>query len=385
MPFERIVDVLKRINDWKKGGIGGSRLRSRIAGRGLDGPSIDLLLDIGSNRSRAAEKYPDGDKLFFTSEGLRWATPRLAADHCARRLASDSVADITCGQGGQAISLAKTCDHVVAIEKDPLNVFIACLNFRELGLDNIELVQGDCLDPEIVRRVKEGSPVFSDPARPAGSLERTLGELVPDPREVIEAYEGRACGFCFEVPPYLSRDRIDFPCEAEYVSINGRLNRLNLYTGGLMCAKASAVVLPSGYTVIGAEAIPDPALEAWEHLGYAAEADQAVVASGLLGTSLEGVRSHVLEIDDRRTLVMTEAPVSVGCLGDPMRVLSMCSEEGLPSELERVGAGKVTLRFSMDPKQYWKRRKELESPLTGTRKVHLFKGERYMIMEPLNR
>ncbi len=183
----------------------------------------------------------------------------------------------------------------------------------------------------------------------------------------------------------MSRDRVEFPCEAEYVSLYGRLNRLNLYTGGLMCAKASAVALPSGYTVVGSETMPYPALEAWEHLGYAAEADQAVVASGLLGTALEGVRSHVLELDDRRTLVMTEDPASIGCLGDPMRVLSMCSEGDLPSELERVGAGKVTLRFPMDPKQYWKRRKELESPLTGTRKVHLFKGEGYMILEPITR
>ena len=211
MPFERIMDVLKRMTDWKKAGIGGTRLRSRIAGRGLDGPSIDLLLDIQSTRSRSIEKYPDGDRLFFTSEGLRWATPRSAADHCARRLASANSADVTCGQGGQAISLSRTCDRVIAIEKDPLNVYIACLNFRELGLDNIELIQGDCLDPDMVRRVGEGSPVFSDPARPSGSTERTLGELVPDPREVIRSYEGRACGFCFEVPPYLSRDRIDFP------------------------------------------------------------------------------------------------------------------------------------------------------------------------------
>jgi hypothetical protein len=385
MPFERLRDTLKRISDWKAVGIGGSRLRARIAGKGLDGPSIDLLLDIQSTRARSSEKYPEGDRLFFTAEGLRWATPRVAADHCARRLSSATSADVTCGQGGQAISLAGSCDRVVAIEKDPLNVFISSLNFHELGLDDIELIEGDCLDQDMVQKVPAGSPVFSDPARPAGSSERSLGELAPDPRDVMKAYSDRACGFCFEVPPYLSRERIDIPCETEYVSIGGRLNRLNLYTGGLMSSKVSAVVLPAGYSVTGPHGGEAPVIEGWERLEFAAEADQAVVASGLLGAALSGVRSHVLELDDRRTLVLTERPCPAAFLGPSMRVLSRCSEAELPTELRRVGAGKVTLRFQLDPKLYWTRRKELESPLEGDLKVQLFKGEEYLILERLSR
>jgi hypothetical protein len=385
LSMEKIRDILRRIGDWKRAGIGGSRLRARIAGKGMEGPSIDLLIDISRTRSRSREKYPEGDRLYFTSEGLRWATPRSAADHCAGRLSSAESADISCGQGGQAISMSRTCDRVVAVERAPLNVFIASLNFRELEMDNIELIQGDCLDPEIVPRIGKDVPVFSDPARPPGSSERKLEELEPDPRAVMEVYRDRASGFCFEVPPHIRRERIDFPCEAEYVSIDGRLNRLNLYTGALMHARSSAVVLPSGYRIAGAaQTSPRPSAGPVSRQ-YAAEADPAVVASGLLRDALSGVEADILELDDRRTLVLSAGEIGSGCIGPPMRVLSICSENELPDELLRIGAGKVTLRFSIDPAGYWTKRKELEGPLSGKRKVHLFKGQDYIILEALSR
>jgi hypothetical protein len=145
------------------------------------------------------------------------------------------------------------------------------------------------------------------------------------------------------------------------------------------------VVLPSGYGIHGSDGKTLPSLEGWEHLGFAAEADQAVVASGLLGDALEGQRAHVLELDGRRTLVMTESSMSCGYLGEPMRVLSICSERDLSAELKRLNAGKVTLRFPIDPAKYWTRRREIESELTGSRKVQLFKGESYLILEPFTR
>jgi hypothetical protein len=274
---------------------------------------------------------------------------------------------------------------VTAIEKDPLNVFIASLNLRSLGLDNVELIEGDCLDPEIVQRIPRGTLVFSDPARPAGSPERRMDELVPDPRAVMEAYAGKAPGFCFEVPPYLARERIGIECEAEYVSIDARLNRLNLYTGVLRRTAVSAVVLPSGYAISGDTAVPAPVMQAWEGLPIAQEADPAVVESGLLGLALEGERVHALSLDERRTLVFSDEGLKNGSLSPPMRVLSICDEGMLIDELRRVGAGKVTIRYRIDPGSYWARRNDLERPLTGTKKVLLFKGERYVILESLSR
>jgi hypothetical protein len=249
-----------------------------------------------------------------------------------------------------------------------------------MGHDNITLVHGDCLDPEVVNRVQNGTGVFCDPARPPGSSERTLDEIIPDPRTVMKCYGDRVTGFCFEVPPYLSRERIDFPCEAEYVSLDGRLNRLNLYTGDLARDAVSAVLLPSGRRVSGT---PDMSMvRSVSGSGrYAHEADPALVQSGLLHRALEGIEAGTVRCDDRRTLILADTVLDEGLFGRAFSLLTICNESELGSELKRLEVGKVTIRFSIDPARYWEVRKKMEHPLSGDRKVHLFRSDRYYVLE----
>ena len=385
MGYEGVRSAVSKIEGLKRSGVTDRNVLDRIRSLISDDPASEVLLDMARTRKRAREKYYDGKRLFFTAEGLRWATPEAAADHCASRLSGPSAADVTCGQGGQALFLARHCDRVHAVELDPLNAFIASLNIEELSLDNVSLVCGNCLDPAIVGRIEPGSYVFSDPARPEGSPERSLDEIVPDPRRVVSAYGGTCPGFCFEVPPYISLDRVDLPCEAEYVSLDGRLNRLNLYTGDLMRSAVSAVILPGKYVIKGMPR-PLPCIDEEFVSGtYAYEADPALVRSGLLRDAIEaaGLEMKTICLDGRRSLCFSDELLKGGFIGIAYRVLSICSEQDLSMELKGAGVGRVTLRYNVDPSEYWDHRLGLESGLRGDRKVHLFKGERCYILEPV--
>ena len=60
----------------------------------------------------------------------------------------------------------------------------------------------------------------------------------------------------------------------------------------------------------------------------------------------------------------------------------MLSEDLIPT-LRKVDAGSVTLRYGVDPKDYWKIRRSIETQLDGARKVSLFKGKDHLVLERL--
>ena len=44
----------------------------------------------------------------------------------------------------------------------------------------------------------------------------------------------------------------------------------------------------------------------------------------------------------------------------------------ITSSLKKHNVGTVILRMNLDPKDYWEKRKEYETKLTGSKKIHLF-------------
>lgn len=352
---------------------------------GLGNAACSIVLDMAMTRREASEKFSRGGELFFTKEGLRWATPEPVARHCASRLKGGPCIDVCCGQGGQALFLAMECDRVVAFDIDPLNCLIARSNAKALGIENIEVHQLDCLSPEAVILAEKCIHVFSDPARPPGSHERTLEELRPDPRAVMMAYGQSAEGFCFELPPYINGERITFPHEAEYVSLDGRLNRLNIYTGRLAQQTRSAVVLPGGESISGPKTKPPeggggiPFPER-----YMFELDHSVVRAGLVGVLMDalGREARYLEIDERRSLILSNGPLTSPFFTGRYHILGFSPDpHSLTTALKEQGAGKVTLRYKIDPHSYWNERARLEKGLTGQVWVHLFMKGSYILTE----
>lgn len=326
-------------------------------------------------------------KMSTDKEGRRFATPEPVAKYRAARLACETIADISCGIGGQTIYFAQRCKHVYAVEIDAQKLEYAKENCAKFGLENVTFICGDALDPAVIAQIPKVNVVFSDPARPPEEETRQADSLRPGIPAVMEAYADKADNFVFEAPPQMPPERIDFDCEKEYISLNGQLNRLTLYFGKIKRYDRIAVALPGADALVNAPIDLPPMIETEKPMLFMFEPDPAVTAAGLLNELVDdmiravGGPVRVLKIDKKRTLLTADLLTL-----NPMNKNNFIVLCTMPFEtendyieinafLKKSNVGKVTLRGSIDPKDYWGIRNPLEAALDGTKKVHLFLKE----------
>ncbi len=335
-----------------------------------------------------ARKKKFKTRMISDKDGIRFATPEPVAEYRAQRLQCRTIADISCGIGGQALYFAKYCDFVYAIEIDPVKISYAKKNAKIMGVENIQFITGDALSREVIAELPELDVVFSDPARPPTEKERSISNLRPSIPEVMKAYSDIATDLSFEAPPQISPERISFDCEKEYMSLEGKLNRLNLYFGKLKKADVSAVSLPGGYTI--SSDLSERAIDKVDRPGrYAYEVEECVTKAGLLAqlaSSLENDENKVnlLEIDEKRTLLTADLPLENDLFKNRYVVQEFMEFDlkNVNSFLRKRSFGKVMIRASIEPESYWEIRNALEKGLTGDRKAHLFvKGGHAMVCE----
>lgn len=71
-------------------------------------------------------------------------TPEPIAARISQRCKSNVVLDAFCGAGGNAIQFAFTCQHVLAIDVDPIKLLLASHNAKVYGVEErITFLQGD--------------------------------------------------------------------------------------------------------------------------------------------------------------------------------------------------------------------------------------------------
>ncbi|MDK2892402.1 class I SAM-dependent methyltransferase [Methanohalophilus sp.] len=324
-----------------------------------------------------ARKKKYSKKISFDKPGLRFATPEEVANYRAKRLKSDTLADISCGIGGQTIAFAKHCKKVFAIDLDPVKIKHAKENCRRYGITNVEFLCGDALSEEIINKIPEVDIIFSDPARPPSEKRRDIRNLQPPIDKVMEAYSSKASNFAFEVPPQLTPERIPFSCEKEYLSFKGKLNRLNLYFGDLKKCDISAILLPSEDMLCstGSKTIVE---ESKKLDRFAFEPDPAILQAGLLGELIDSIKTKsslkAYVIDSKRLLLISDTNCSHPFFKNQYEVVDVVEPDPIliNKKLKEHKAGNALLRGSIDPKYYWNFRKILENGLEGTSKFHLF-------------
>ena len=133
------------------------RLRGEFSGE-----EAGAILTLARLRLRAASKFPDAERMYFTPEALEQATAWPVALHRAewihRNAPSGSVLDLGCGIGGDTLALA-TYRRVIAFEKDPVRVQFASANARATGReDRIEFqktFRTPIFDTESVKTIPE--------------------------------------------------------------------------------------------------------------------------------------------------------------------------------------------------------------------------------------
>jgi len=336
-----------------------------------------LLLLIDVARRKQFEKPLHGDK-----ESLRFATPEPIARYRAQRLRCKILADISCGIGGQTVFFAQQCEFVYAVEIDPKKIEYAKQNCAMYGLDNVKFICGDALDPKVIEQIPAVDVIFSDPFRPAEESERHVSSLEPGIPNVLAAYGEKTRNFAFEAPPQMPPERIPFDCEKEYISLDGQLNRLTLYFGGLKQYDRMAVALPAGEGLVSKYGLSQ-VRETDKMKLNAYEPEPSVVAAGLLPELVESMMQmagplmggfELFRVDNKRLLLTSDALIKQSMIKNHYLVLKICPFE--PKEINKFlkgqNIGSVVLRAGVKPEEYWEVRNEVEKGLEGNKTVHLF-------------
>jgi hypothetical protein len=375
-----LADAARRATEMVRAGEDPQRIL-----KALPDKHAEAALALARRRKQASERFEDPWSLWFDDAGLRYATPDTVARARAERLAplGGRVADVACGAGIQLAYLARVFDEAVGIDIDPQRAELARRNAEALGA-NVEIVVGDALDPQLRKTVGPVDLVFCDPARAPEASTRMFDDLAPDVRRVHEAWSKGARAWCYELPPMMTPERVReaFDAECEYTSLHGELNRLAVYGGEAQRAERSALALPASERLTDSDAVA--VVGRTEEVGSVVHlVDRAILSASLMGQLAARLGGAQLLSDEhpRRTLLTGAAGASSAFARTyEVLVVAPWDVDVLRPILEDLDAGKVTLRASIPPAQYWALRNKLEKDLPGDKAMHLFRvGERGIV------
>ncbi len=344
-----------------------------------------------------------GNAKNYSEEDLRFATPLNVAKRRAEDLRCDCIVDLCSGIGIQAGAFAKTCKQVFGFEIDARKVKYSEKNFN---LKNLKFICGDVMDEKVIERVKEIKPdiIFCDPERLPSEKERNLESIKPNLKRLVEVYSGICRNICLEVPPRIDLDKLNAlgdteeldssvpkisktqkisGCEKEYLSLDNKLNRLDLKFGNLKKDERSVVDVSSGMRIVN-----NPARKAKVNdriLNYVYDVSEAVVKADLVDELACLVFAEILKGCEKNRVLLTskEPSLEFGCFAKPYVVIGIVSKfEEINVLLRKKGFGKAVIKYSIEPKNYWKERSLLEKGLRGEREAVVFKvGNKFVVCE----
>lgn len=182
----------------------------QLALRGTKDPEVDLafaLQQIDGHR-RAQDKLPS----WAAIEGIVWP-PHLSMEQCSSERTArykaevagsgESFVDLTAGFGVDAAFIAKSFKRTVCVELQPALCAISSENFRLLGLQQIEVVNGNGVD--YLHSMPPADLVFIDPARRDEHGGRTYGiaDCTPNVLDFIDELLMKAQRVMIKLSPML--------------------------------------------------------------------------------------------------------------------------------------------------------------------------------------
>ncbi len=348
------------------------------------------------SRAKHPKRVYGEDVLSVSPEQKRFSTPEIVGLYRAEKLACKTIVDLCCGYGFQSFAFSQFCNHVISVDIDPKKIFIAKKYAEILGLRNITFVCGNVIHTEIISKIALYKPdvIFCDPQRLASEEKRNLATVQPDIDKLLMLYSSITKQIAIELPPQLNFLYFKEFCrdaECEYLAVNGVLNRLTLYFGALRCASKSVVLLPNCQRIeaTGSQAtINQRYSTAGYH--YILEPNPAIVLANLYEEALCYDNNLIHEAIAQKNIVQILQGNKIFFLckekiSNPFfttyeilqrMVYVLGNQEQhkkLISLLIQEGAKDIVLRYSLDPKQYWEERNNLEKALVnGHKTIHLF-------------
>jgi SAM-dependent methyltransferase len=263
-----------------------------------------LVMEQIDLRRRAAAKFADADRRFYTPIGLEQATDAIVAAYKASRPArGEPVADLCCGIGGDLVALAER-GPVTGIERDPIVALLAEANLRASGVRPDAAVGSTVRVADVAGFSAAGCSAWHiDPDRRPGGRRTTRVELhEPGPTEINRLRRECPAGAIKLAPAAVVPEHWSAEAELEWIGRDRECRQLVVWFGELARSPGlrRATLLGTGPdplgTLTGQGTCPLPAAEPIGR--YVFDPEAAPLAAGLLG-----------ELSARYRL----APFSTGC------------------------------------------------------------------------
>lgn len=290
-----------------------ARTVSRLRAAGHSPDLVSAVVGQARLRAKATTKFGDfAARMLFTRAGLEQATRLgVAARHAQRmrRAGIRSVADLGCGIGGDALAFAGAGLGVLAVDADEVTAAIAAYNLAPFG-DDAVVRHGTA--QEHLPSPAEGQAVWMDPARrTSGHAETTRvgAEEYSPPLDWAFAVASRM-PTGIKLGPGHDRDALPAEAEAQWVSADGSVVELVLWTGALARegVRRAALVIRgerSHELTAGADAEDAPVRELGAFLH---EPDGAVIRARLIGDVARSLDAGML--DERIAYLTSDAAVT---------------------------------------------------------------------------
>jgi SAM-dependent methyltransferase len=310
--------------------------------------------------------------LEYDEEGFRISTPPQIAAYKAERLATDNIADLGAGNGVQSLYFARISKRVISVDNDEERIVILRNNAKKEGIANIEFILGDALEGETIKKVGDVNIVNSDPSRKRGGRKWEFTYLSPNPLNVVEKY--RSDGFSFDLPPLMPISSIPEDWEIEYLSLYGELKRMLAYVGGAKKFERSALTLPSRKRIVFDHNIERNVNPLGVALRYIYDLDSSLLVSDLIPEFMHHRDLWLLHSDSQRVLMTSEKLAKDPFLFRTYSVLDTAlTLATLKQKLSTLKAGKVFIRFPIEPSNYYVEKRNFERGLNGIYEIYLFK------------
>ncbi len=332
--------------------------------------AVPAVQELAELRSRARAKFSRAGEMFFDREGLEQSTGETAARWRARLFAGkETVADLTCAVGGDAIALAQVC-RVLASDISPARCEMTRANAAAYGLQEWVTVRAAPAEEP-----PRAGAFFLDPSRRAsGRRSRHLDALCPS-LDILPELLRLTPDVAVKLSPATPDPELqELDCAVEFVSDGGVCKEAVAWFGRLAPHRRWASVLPQGVVLAASPGTPAPPVSA--PLEYLLEPDPAVVRAGLIPEFCALTGAAVL---DRRVAYLTAPRPVDSPFAACYRVLAALpfSEKALRAELRNLGAGRVEVKKRAAAVDVDALRRRLESGLPGAAVVVVTRiGER---------
>lgn len=291
-----------------------ARAVSRLRAAGHSPDIVSAVVGQAHLRAKAKAKFGDfAARMLFTRAGLEQATRLgVAARHAQRmrRAGITSVADLGCGIGGDSLAFAGAGLDVQAVDADEVTAAIAAYNLAPFGESAV--VRHGTAQENVPSDASDTGAIWMDPARRTSGHSETRrvssDDYSPPLDWAFDLASRRPTGI--KLGPGHDRDALPADAEAQWVSAEGSVVELVLWTGALARAgvRRAALVIRgerSHELTAGADAedVPVRGLGAFLH-----EPDGAVIRARLIGDVGRSLDAGML--DERIAYLTSDAALT---------------------------------------------------------------------------